>query len=122
MTDAPAILQLIASADRSDTAMLAAIDQKTLDLVRAYDPSAFAYFQIAPAFTRSQDARHAIVPEGYAAYAEPDMHGGFAGYCFTTSDPLAWNFQSYLSRGATEDLAALHAIIQAIASVQGVAA
>jgi hypothetical protein len=107
------ILKMIESVSPDDSKALDEIDfiiGKYLDK----DP----YHNGLVRYTRSRDALKAIRPEGYASWANPETNYGavyigqaFTGHCH--SDNMAFDTDE-APQVATEELAELHAILQAI--------
>ena len=117
------ILRVIESVDPSDTAKLDEIDARVDSYIskrpfNAYDSETGLYETIdgqeacewAPAnYTRSRDALKAIRPEGWIINVHNDYRGSRGATC---KDDNSKDFKSEVL--PTEELAELHAIIQAI--------
>ena len=104
MNAAETILKMIEAVDPADTATMREIDERVFAFLNELD---FILDNMsATKYTRSRDALCSIRPEGWY----------FA--IFSTGVARAWkskNDQPLETIGATEELAELHAIIQAIA-------
>lgn len=111
MTDAQTILRLIEAVDPEDSEKLDEIDALVFGLEREIDKVAIAIEvprDSIPSYTRSRDALKAIRPEGFI---EIDVTNG--ARCGLNL--RAANYEAFESpKLPTEELAELHAIIQAI--------
>jgi hypothetical protein len=119
MTDAETILKLIETVDPSDTAKMDEIDLRTAFFLEDKEFHEWkgigAVFDLKmrtlPSYTRSRDALKAIRPKGYI----------LVGNCQNNPDEFRCEFllnhkiPTIYAYGPTEELAELHAIIQAIA-------
>lgn len=103
MSDAKNILSLIESVDPSDTAKLDEID-RAVDNYLSNSGSV-----LSKQYTRSRDALKAIRPEGCVLSIQT------SGTCaiWYKSNPFHAD-SNFVGEGKTEELAELHAIIQAI--------
>lgn len=142
MTDAKTILKMIETVDPSNTAKLDEIDARVWCYLRNYtysymehysakgkavkkirydDNGVFGLFTSNTKYTQSRDALKAIRPEGWfpiSYYSEP------CGYALAleklhTGDHYQGNDETRVHYCSTEELAELHAVIQAIECERG---
>lgn len=119
MTDAQTILRLIEAVDREDSEKLDEIDVRVWFFVREEDPIKGQTWKgpKPPEFSRSRDALKAIRPEGWCLErVQTDDRLGYS-FILTKMNAIGWgahiktpDFKWF----KTEELAELHAIIQAI--------
>lgn len=122
------ILKMIEKVDPSDTAKLDEIDARVWALLNGFEidrmdeiGSAWAkprniHHSEYPRYTRSRDALKAIRPEGYVSGAFPETKYGDVGECFhgyCQSESHAFETLIDFDALPTEELAELHAILQA---------
>lgn len=135
MTDANELLRLIESADPSDSVKLDEIDARVWCYTRGnkipfaeyfkhYNDGDYQAFRLGntsmlytPHFTRSRDALKAVRPDGW--YKHSEEYNGRHRVCLTQNASTFGQVcspQMYVDGTLpTEELAELHAIIQAIA-------
>jgi len=115
------ILKLIETVDPDDSAALNEIDLAVHDYVS--DPRISYLNAGRPKYTRSRDALKTIRPDGYWSCGAPsdtnryntephDMVNGYSGIC--TDNKMSFETTVDYDPFPTEELAELHAIIQAI--------
>lgn len=128
MNDAQKILKMIEGVDKEDTATLGEIDARvwclenghTFDhMTEAHSLSIFRYVNgytergnlfraVPPQYARSRDLLKSIRPEGWSFY------GGYVGKYAEYAGNKAFEHVESFADAPTEELAELHAIIQAI--------
>lgn len=124
MTDHEKILNLIENVDINDTAALDEIDRLTWFFFGGKERNVIPPHwdrQWQPYYTRSRDALKAARPDGRFGFAVPCEGNresnksvtGFAGVCFSEDKDSHFDTTLDYDPLPTEELAELHAIIQA---------
>jgi len=133
MTDAETILKMIEEVDPEDTENLDEIDARTMCFIQGWEflethlgqfeykipgvMSFMPFYETTPKYTRSRDALKAIRPEGWFFTIMPHLIVG-GGFLQVEAEAENSKYDNKLSTLAeelqTEELAELHAIIQAI--------
>lgn len=113
MTDAQTILKMIESVDPSDTAKLDEIDLRTACLVQDKEfGSEYCRLSLRkyPQYSRSRDALKAIRPDGWRLSLDQEIQVGDSWLARLKRTDGTF----FCAVCATEELAELHCIIQAI--------
>jgi len=125
------ILSLIESVDPSDTAKLDEIDLRVWHMIKRSDPKTIVIVRLdvalkslgtsdavrTPHYTRSRDALKAIRPKGARSASDfsvsKEEYPNYKGV-FRILTGLGADYKCFNGHAITEELAELHAIIQAI--------